>query len=394
MMESKNATHTSIHGEPEASIDSRIRLDHASAGKLVLVLSGDWTLEKGVPAFDPIAEEMRTLTPLNRVEFSTGALLEWDSGLLVFLTKAKQLCDHQQVAWDPEGLPSGARQLLSLAAMVPPRPDPGTVSDVAPLLNRIGEAALKFGHGVAGTLSFIGETFLALLNLLGGRARFKRTDLNLFLQDCGVAALPIVSLISFLVGLILAFVGAVQMRAFGAQIYVADLVALAMAREMGAMMVGIVMAGRTGAAFAAQIGTMRVNEEIDALVTLGVDPVEFLVLPRILALVVMMPFLCLYADLMGILGGAAVGLWMLDLAPAAYFHQTQSAVNITQFAIGLFKSGIFGIIIALAGCLRGLQSGRSASAVGDAATSAVVTSIVWIIVADAVVTLGCDVLRI
>ncbi|HSX81679.1 MAG TPA: ABC transporter permease, partial [Candidatus Saccharimonadia bacterium] len=201
-------------------------------------------------------------------------------------------------------------------------------------------------------------------------------------------------LISFLVGLILAFMGANQLRQFGAQIYVANLVGLSMAREMGAMMTGIIMAGRTGAAFAAQLGTMVVNQEIDALITLGLKPVEFLVVPRMLALMLMVPLLCIYADLVGILGGAVVGVGMLHLGAAQYYQQTLSALHLLDFVVGLIKGTVFGILIALAGCLRGMPCGRSASAVGAAATSAVVTGIVWIIVSDAVLTVMYDILGI
>jgi phospholipid/cholesterol/gamma-HCH transport system permease protein len=203
-----------------------------------------------------------------------------------------------------------------------------------------------------------------------------------------------VSLISFLVGLILAFMGAVQLRQFGAQIYVADLVGLGMAREMGAMMTGIIMAGRTGAAFAARLGTMTVNQEIDALTTMGLPPMEFLVLPRILALVLMTPLLCVYAVLLGMLGGALVGVWMLDLGFMQYYQQTLYALRLMDFVAGLIKGGVFGVLVALAGCLRGMQCGRSASAVGEAATSAVVTGIVWIIVSEAILTVIYDVLGV
>jgi phospholipid/cholesterol/gamma-HCH transport system permease protein len=218
--------------------------------------------------------------------------------------------------------------------------------------------------------------------------------LFLFLQECGAEAFPIVSLISLLVGMILAFVAAIQLKLFGAQIFVADIVGIAMVRVMAAIMTGIIVAGRTGAAFAAQLGTMQVNEEIDALQTLGVPPMEFLVLPRMLALAVMMPLLCLYADLMGILGGMIVGVFMLDLSFAQYAHETALNMELTYFWVGLFHSFVFGILIALAGCLRGMQCGRSASEVGRAATSAVVTSIVSIVLATAIITFVCQVLGI
>ena len=167
-----------------------------------------------------------------------------------------------------------------------------------------------------------------------------------------------------------------------------------MTREMAAIMTAIVMAGRTGAAFAAQLGTMHVNDEIDAFRTMGVSPMEFLVLPRMLALVLMMPLLVLYADLMGILGGMVIGIGVLELTPMEYYQQTIAAVRLQDFGIGLFKGAVFGILVAVAGCLRGMKCGRSAQAVGAATTSAVVTGIVYIISSDAVITILCDVLGI
>ncbi|MFW6242138.1 MAG: MlaE family ABC transporter permease, partial [Thermodesulfobacteriota bacterium] len=231
-----------------------------------------------------------------------------------------------------------------------------------------------------------GQATLSMKRLVTGRARFRASDFLVLLQDCGPSALPIITLISVLVGLILAFVGAIQLEMFGAEIFVANLVGLGMAREMGAMMAAIIMAGRTGAAFAAQIGTMQVNEEVDALRTLGLSAVDFLVLPRLLAMGLLMPLLAIYADVMGILGGAIVGVGMLDISPAAYFQQTQESVPLHHFATGLIKSVFFGAIVALSGCMRGMRCGRSAMAVGGAATSAVVTAIVWIIVTDAAFT--------
>jgi phospholipid/cholesterol/gamma-HCH transport system permease protein len=186
------------------------------------------------------------------------------------------------------------------------------------------------------------------------------------------------------VGGILAFVGAVQLRRFGAQIFVADLVGIAMAREMAAMMTAIVMAGRTGGAYAAQIATMQGNEEIDALKALGIPVFDYLVLPRIIALVAMMPLLYLYACAVGLLGGLIVGMAVLDLTPAAYLEETRRAVSRVQFAIGLTKSVAFGALIALAGCHIGLRAGRSAADVGHAATSAVVAGVIGVIALDAV----------
>ena len=237
-------------------------------------------------------------------------------------------------------------------------------------------------QATADTLEFLGDVSLSFLRLLRGRARFRRADILVVIQECGWQALPIVSLISILIGLILAFVGAVQLSLFGAQIYIADLVGIGVAREMGAVMTGVIMAGRTGAAFAANIGTMQVNEEIDALQTLGVAPMDFLVLPRVLALVIMMPLLCVYADLLGILGGLVVGVGVMDIPLIQYFEQTRNALNLTHFSVGIVKSVFFGLIVALAGCMQGMRCGRSAAAVGQATTSAVVIAIVGIVVAD------------
>jgi phospholipid/cholesterol/gamma-HCH transport system permease protein len=293
-----------------------------------------------------------------------------------------------------EGLPQGARRLIALALAVPERKGARKEAKRDPFLVRVGEEGLRFFQSTGEMVGFIGEAAIAFVNLLRGRARFRSSDFVLFLQECGSEALPIVSLISLLVGMILAFVAAIQLKLFGAQIFVADIVGIAMVRVMAAIMTGIIVAGRTGAAFAAQLGTMQVNEEIDALQTLGVPPMEFLVLPRMLALSLMMPLLCLYADLMGILGGMIVGVFMLDLSFAQYVHETALNMELTYFWVGLFHSFVFGILIALAGCLRGMQCGRSASEVGKAATSAVVTSIVSIVLATAIITFVCQVLGI
>ena len=282
---------------------------------------------------------------------------------------------------DTAGLPSGLHRLLDLAEAVPEKKGARKESVATPFLQRVGNTAIGAGSSLAEMLAFLGDMTLTFFRLWRMKVRFRAVDLFLFIQQAGVEALPIVSLISFLVGVILAFVGAVQLKQFGAQIYVADLVGIAMVREMGAMMTGIIMAGRTGAAFAAQLGTMKVTQEIDAFTTMGFSPLEFLVLPRVLALVLMMPLLCLYSDIVGVLGGAAIGVGMLDLSWTTYLRETTNAISLTDVFGGVFKASVYGVLIALSGCLRGLQCGNSSSAVGDAATSAVVTGIVAIVLA-------------
>jgi phospholipid/cholesterol/gamma-HCH transport system permease protein len=351
-------------------------------------------MQASLPPLTAIHQQLEAAPQVQRFSFNTASLEEWDSRFLTFLLTIDELCRQKNIAIDRAGLPKGVQGLLRLATAVPEWTSARRQTVKESVLVRIGKATQAYLWAFLDALDFFGQAVIAFARLPQGKGRFRRADFALVLQECGAQALPIVSLISFLVGLILAFVGAVQLRQFGAQIYVADLVGIAMAREMGAMMTGIVMAGRTGAAFAAQLGTMMVNEEIDALSTTGLPPMEFLVLPRMLALMLMTPLLCLYADLLGILGGALIGVSMLDLGIVQYYHETQAALSLTTFLLGLIKGAVFGVVVALAGCLRGMQSGRSAAAVGEAATSAVVTAIVWIIVTDTLLTVIYEVLGV
>jgi phospholipid/cholesterol/gamma-HCH transport system permease protein len=355
-----------------------ISFQRTGEGTLVIRLGGAWRLQRQLPSPRAIQSEIEASSP-QRVVFDTARLSAWDSGLLTFLLNVSELCGRYRIIAERDGLPSGVRRLLALAEAVPERAGARQGAVVPSWLARIGTAVVDARAPILDMLGFIGQVAAAFARLVRGKARFRRADLLLLIQQAGAQALGIITLISFLVGLILAFVGAVQLQQFGASIYVADLVGIAMVREMGAMMTGIVMAGRTGAAYAAQLGTMKVTQEVDALSTLGISPLDFLVLPRMLALCVMMPLLCLYADCLGILGGAAVGAAMLKLPLLVYYRQTASAVHIADLAGGVFKASVYGVLIAISGCLRGMRCGNSSSAVGDAATSAVVTGIVFII---------------
>jgi phospholipid/cholesterol/gamma-HCH transport system permease protein len=358
------------------------------ADTLCAHFSGTWKLGLERPAFE---EFEKVLTPDTRqLVFDTRELNDWDSVLVTFVLRAAEKCLQMQVRVDHGGLPVGARRLIALATAVPKKTDAQQIVGKRSFLFIVGENARAFFRAARDMLTFIGEISVAFVQFLRGRAQFRRSDLGLFIVECGAEALPIVSLISLLVGLILAFVGAVQLAVFGAQIYVADLVGIAMVRVLGAVMAGIIMAGRTGSSFAAQLGTMQVNEEIDALQTLGISPIEFLVLPRMLALMIMMPLLGVYADLMGVLGGVIVGVGMLDINIVEYLNQTQNAVRMQDFWIGLFTAAVFGVLVSLAGCLRGMQCGRDSAAVGEATTSAVVTGIVAIIVATSLITIACN----
>jgi phospholipid/cholesterol/gamma-HCH transport system permease protein len=365
-----------------AGDEGRLSFSEAAPQTLVLALEGSWTLKGRLPSPDDVIKRLQSGPKIECLRFDASRLAGWDSGLLTFLVAVRRSCEEENIALDVAGLPQGVQRLLTLAAAVPEKVGARKVQQRQPLLAQIGLGAHAAWVALTEAVTFVGEVSLAFARLLLGRAKLRRSDLMLVVQQCGAEALPIVALISVLVGVILAFVGAIQLQQFGAQIFIANLVGIGMAREMGAMMAAIIMAGRTGAAFAAQIGTMQVNEEIDALKTLGIAPMDFLVLPRMTALIVMMPLLCLYAIVLGILGGAIVGVGILGLSPEQYLNQTVQALRLNDFAVGIFKSSVFGVLIAASGCLRGLQCGRSAAEVGSAATSAVVTAIVLIVVAD------------
>ena len=362
-----------------------LHVSHPAEGTLVLRLAGSWRLEDGLPGVSEVQGKLEAEQPVRRLSLEAGDVTVWDSGLLTFVRKLMDVGKRLGFEVDRSGLPKGAQHLLNLTTAVAAK-ETGRGVKYVPWLDRVGAAVLAEEAGGAAMLSFIGQACVAFWALLRRRARFQSSDLWLTIEECGVRALPIVTLICFLVGLILAFVGSVQLRRFGAQIYVADLVGIAMAQEIGAMMTGIILAGRTGAAFAAQLGTMQVNEEIDALRTMGIVPLEFLVLPRMLALILMTPLLTIYGDVVGILGGAFVGVTMLKLSLTAYLRETLSALALTDFAKGLLKGGVFGVLVAWAGCFRGMQCGRSSAAVGLATTAAVVLGIVAIIVAEAILT--------
>jgi phospholipid/cholesterol/gamma-HCH transport system permease protein len=369
-------------------------LEQPSADTLKLILAGHWKLGGELPGADKVQQTLQDKPAVRNLVFDTRQLASWDSGLLTFLMNLGTLCSRQNIRLNRDGLPPGAQRLLELALAVPEKKDARQAEGRVAFLASLGNQTVYFFRSVGEFLEFLGDTVIAVLRLVGGKAQYRRADLGLIMQAASAQALPIVSLICFLVGLILAFIGAIQLQLFGAQIYVADLVGIAMVRLMAAIMTGIVMAGRTGGAFAAQLGTMQVNQEIDALKTLGISPMEFLVLPRMLALGLMMPLLCLYANIMGILGGMVVGVGLLNIGFIQYYNETVKAVGLWNLGIGLFSGCVFGVIVALAGCMRGMQCGRSASAVGDAATSAVVTAIVGIILSTAVITIICNILGI
>jgi phospholipid/cholesterol/gamma-HCH transport system permease protein len=370
-----------MRSEPHKAPSGAVTFDRTHESMLVVRLSGVWQARHGMPRIDNFAREIAAAPAPRQVRFETSDLGRWDSSLVALVAGATEACRAHGIEADLAGLPAGLRRLVELAEAVPEKEGARARPARPPLLERVGLSTYQFVDDASDFLSFLGAVAVALARFVTGRARDRPIDLMTAIQDCGASAFGIVTLISFLVGVILAFMGAIQLQQFGASIYVADLVGIGMVRDMGAMMTAIIMAGRTGASFAAQLGTMKVTQEIDALTTMGLSPIEFLVVPRVVALVLMMPLLCLFSDLMGIMGGAAVSAGMLGVSFTAYYRETIQAITIGGIWGGVTKSVAYGVIIAISGCLRGFQCGNSSSAVGDAATSAVVTGIVYIVVA-------------
>jgi phospholipid/cholesterol/gamma-HCH transport system permease protein len=361
--------------QPTAEAD----LDAAS-GTLRLRCGGGWRWQAALPA-------QPALAGVRQLQLSADAdLSDPDAALLAWLLRLGRQCQQAGIALDATALPERVSKLLALALAVPAQASKPE-DDSSHFVERVGEASLRLWADLPRAAAFTGEIALSLVRLLRGRANFRGRDFLLLLEDCGPRALPIASLISFLVGTILAYMGAVQLAQFGAQIYIADLVAIGMVREVGALMTGVILAGRTGAAFAAQIGTMQVNEEIDALRSLGLSPIDMLVLPRLLALLLTVPLLTLYAGVVGIGAGMLIATTVFDVGVREYLNQTVSALSWTHILIGMFKGTVYGALVAFAGCLRGMQCGRSAQAVGEATTSAVVTSILLITVSASLLTI-------
>ena len=369
-----------------SNTDTALKINDVDPNTVQLVLSGSWCLRDRLPSVESVITQFSSDPAIERITFSSEGITRWDSGLLVFLSRLKHDCEQRQLRVLPDGLPAGIRKLLDLAASSHEAKDKAKHEDKTGLLSLIGNTTMDMIEAVPDALRFLGASLKSIARLLTGKAQYNSSDLFYIIQQVGPKALPIVSLISFLVGLILAYMGALQLERFGAQIYVADLVGIAMVREVGALMTGIIMAGRTGAAYAAELGTMQVNEEIDAYKTLGISPMDYLVMPRLLALVLMIPLLSLYAGLIGIAAGVLIAVTVFDLSVYEYYQQTLRALNFTHFTVGMLKGTLYGVLIALAGCLRGIQCGRSAQAVGQATTSAVVTGIVSIVIAASLTT--------
>ncbi len=365
-----NRHHPSFAIEPEA-------------GGVRLCLRGAWTLESTSPGSRAVMRAIRE-TGATSARLDTASVETFDSALPAFLFELDLEAEKQGVELDVLGLPDDVQNLLRIARLVD-RDAPGQGEKQSGTLERFGRAITSWGQEVSDFMQFFGRGMGATVDLFFGRSPMRLRDLISVTYSVTVAALPIVSLISFLVGLIIAFLGAVVLRQFAAEFAISYLVGYGMLREMGALMTGIIMAGRTGAGFAAEIGSMQVNEEIDALETLGIQSFGFVVMPRAIALSLAMPLLTIYANVVGIFGGYIVAEFMVGVPGTIFFTEMVRVVGLPDFLLGVFKGYVFGVVVALAGCFRGLQCRGGAGAVGLAATRAVVLGITLIIISNAVI---------
>ncbi len=364
-----------------------------------LLLSGTWDRNHPHPTPAAFLAENASDTPDTPAlqALNADALESWDSTLLVFLSALLAATEKTGVpAPNLESLPKGLRTLLELGAKGRRNaPAPRTSGTEEPsLLHRYGTRGLELWGIFLEIVRFVGEVSLGIWRLITFRSSMRACDFRAQLVECGPRALGIISLISFLMGLVLAFVGSIPLKWFQAQPYVASLVGIGMLRLMTPTMVGVVMAGRNSAAYAAELGTMKVNEELDALQTLGIPLVDFLVMPRFLAMCLMMPLLTLFGDLVSIFGGMLVAVFDLDLTVQSYWTTLVTTTRVSDLLVGVVTCAILGILDALCGCYQGMHCGNSAAAVGESTTSAVVYSIVCIVIATSLVTIITVLLKI
>jgi phospholipid/cholesterol/gamma-HCH transport system permease protein len=373
-----------------------IRAEYQDNGACVLILLGEWTRRTMRENND--WQTVFIGFPQNAcrqtVKFDCTGLKAWDMRLVATLAKLIKACEVNGCKTDFSGLPDGIRGLFALSEAVPEAEGRGLIKCSENWLGHLGRRSLNLFQDCMDYTAFLGELIIGLFATIFGRGSMQAKDFWLMIQNTGPKAVPITSLLAFLTGLIIAYIGVLQLQKLAADIFVADLVGLVMTRELSALMTGIIMAGRTGASYAAQLGSMRVNEEIDALKSFGISPVRFLVVPKVMALVLMMPLLVAIANVVAIFGGMIVAVGISDVTIPQYHYQILNAVGMADIFVGLFKSLVFGFIIALSGCYRGLRSGRDAAAVGQATTSAVVMAITWIVIADAIFAVLLNILGI
>jgi phospholipid/cholesterol/gamma-HCH transport system permease protein len=363
---------------PDASVQVRV--------------AGRWHMGRGLALPDKVAHAIDGPPIAARLSFDATGLTAWDSSLLVIVERVVAHCRQRGVPVDNAALPDGLRRLLALSEATPAqRPPPAPPP--SPPLARLGTRAIAHWRACLRLLAFMGEVTFSLARLLTHQARVRNVDLLGELQEAGARSLSIAAVVSFLLGVIVAFVAVVTLERFGATLYVADAVTIGMVREFGPIMTAVVMAGRSGSAYAAQLGTMKVTQEVDALTTMALPPIDFLVLPRVLALSLMLPLLTVYSDFIAIGAGGLIVMANGE-SIVKYLHEVPTSISLSMFWISFIKSTVFGAVVAISGCMHGLRAQKGAAAVGDAATATVVTSIVWIIAIDGVFAVILNVLKV
>ncbi|MFQ5774964.1 MAG: MlaE family lipid ABC transporter permease subunit [Kiloniellaceae bacterium] len=361
---------------------------------LVLTLGGPWTTQR--LGTREAAIEHAAADGARRVRIDIAAVEAMDTAGAWLVYRTVKHFRTQGLAVELLGSGAATASLIETVAKndVPCPPPPPSENPLVAVVLRVGEASLFVCREARDLVSFLGLTVIALVRLLLRPWRIRGVALASQMEQSGLNALPIVGLISFLIGVVLAYQGADQLARFGAQIFTVNLVGIGVLREMGIMLTAIMVAGRSGSAFTAQIGTMMVNEEVDAMRTIGLDPMEILVLPRILALVIVLPLLTFYADMLGLLGGAVMVTAVLDISFVRFARQISETVTMWSFWVGIIKAPLFGFIIGMVGCYEGLKVSRSAESVGRQTTRAVVESVFLVIVLDAVFSILFSVLGI
>jgi phospholipid/cholesterol/gamma-HCH transport system permease protein len=349
---------------------------------LSLTLGGVLDLQSTPALLDRLSRIPQPLPGCIRVDLGAVTRMD-DCGALVIM-ELSRMAETAQAHLETDNIPPHVQDLLVFLRLDTPSPPPAPPRPEAGFLQRFGEKTMLVADQAVRHVSFVGETVVTLASLLRHPGQLRLHDTISYMQKVGVDALPIVGLISFLLGLIMAFMSAVQLQQFGANIYVASLVALSMVRELGPIMTAIIVAGRSGSAFAAEIGTMKVSEEVDALITMGFKPSMFLVAPKIIASALVVPFLALFSNLFAIAGGLLIGVSTLNLTVSSYMTQTMNTLSIFDINWGIFKSVIFAVLISTVGCFKGYQVRGGAASVGQATTSAVVTSIFLVILVDSI----------
>lgn len=368
-----------IKAEAECARDRAVEATYDKGTRTVTVV-GCFSLEEGIASEQDFFRQLPEVAGAGEGDLTIdlGGMKGDREGMLLVCQRLRRFYGKRELVVSWTNLPVEIRLLWNLVLerklSAPP---------VAGRKKRWGQWVDNLHQEANDFILFTGELIVEVVRLLTGKARFRWGYFVQKFRECSVDALPIVSLIGILIGLILAYISAVQLVRFGASIFVPNLVSVSIVREMGPVMISIIMAGRTGASYAAEIGSMKVSEEVDAMRALGISPMEYLVLPRMAALTLSMPMLVLYGSILGVISGAVISSFAFDLSFVTYFNQVRQAVSLESLFGGLFKSTVFGALVAFAGTWRGMQSGSSSAEVGRVTTSAVVTAITWIIISDA-----------